>query len=158
MNEIIDERIPCVNFITKYFDLVISLGRIEKACICIEKPEKPRAKAVRAFLCDKVKILQRYIIDAALPISHTEAKTEVKASFLKIAENKLISAQKKIIKAPILMQDNPASFIDAVKSKLCLEIYVIFARVVFFGRNIIPTIKADNNTVEYKNIPSNIFP
>ena len=98
------------------------------------------------------------MMDVALPISHSEAKNEVKISFFIIAENKPFTAQKKIIKELIFIHESPALFIDVVKLKLCLEIYATFVRVTFFGRNIIPTIKADNITVKYNIIPSNMFP
>ena len=106
----------------RYFDLDISCGKNENACKCTEKPENPRAKAVRMSESSFEKKIFFEIIKVAFPTSKIDAKKADKVGFLSIADTRPIIPEKKIMYELIVMEENPACLTDVVKLKLCLEI------------------------------------
>ena len=120
-----EEIIPIIIFDIRYFDLDISCGKNENACKCTEKPENPRAKAVRISESFFEKKIFFEIIKVAFPTSKNDAINADKVRFLSIADNRPIIPEKKIMYELIVIEEKPACLTDAVKLKLCLEISLI---------------------------------
>ena len=93
------------------------------------------------------------ITDAAFPISKTDENNIFRSSLLQKDDTIPSTPEKKIMYDETYIDDNAADLIDRLKSKLCLEILLIFLDLCLFCFAKKPTATADNITETYSITP-----
>lgn len=96
-NVMMEQRIPCISFINRYFDFDISAGKSAKTCICTDSPEKPSAKAVMTYFTYGLDITRSADMLLAFVISRKlEAIARIRGFFVISVSNPMTDEKKTI--------------------------------------------------------------